>query len=61
MNCGAKEHAERNYSTTLSVEGISMAKKHWIKIVQMNAFPKGVKEELLLWLSPTVDMDGMSR
>ena len=61
INCRTLEHTDRNYSKTLSMTEISEAERLWIRKVQGEAFPKGVREGSLARLSPMKGSDGILR
>ena len=60
-NCKTLELTDRNYSKTLSMAEISEAERLWIRKVQAEAFPKGVREGSLARLSPMKGSDGVLR
>ncbi len=60
-NCRTNTQTDRNYSKTLSMAEISDSEKFWIKRVQAEAFPKGVREGSLARLNPMNGSDGVLR
>jgi hypothetical protein len=61
INCKIRKQTDRNYAKTLDVSEISDSEKFWVKQVQAEAFPKGIREVSLARLSPMKGSDGVLR